>query len=130
MAFLSPPAHAGPVASLESLLEEMIDYGAIARWPQPEFTCSQASSYDRGTVAPDQPGWFANSDQNQFIRNRDPRAGVMDCHAGSVQPAPAFVLGAFEPSDGRFTLRSEVSGTNPASVGAKFYWGLDCVILE
>ena len=54
--------------TLESLLDEMTDGAAIARWPQPEFTCRQASSYDRGTVAPDQPGWFANSDQNQFIR--------------------------------------------------------------
>ena len=54
--------------TLESLLEEMTDYAAVARWPQPEFTCKQASSYDRATVAPDKPGWFANSDQNQFIR--------------------------------------------------------------
>jgi len=54
--------------TLESLLAEMTEFAAVARWPQPEFTCKQASSYDRGTVAPDQPGWFANSDQNQFIR--------------------------------------------------------------
>ena len=54
--------------TLESLFHEMTDYAAVARWPQPEFICKQASSYDRGTVAPDQPGWFANSDQNQFIR--------------------------------------------------------------
>jgi len=54
--------------TIESLLSEMSDYAAIARWPQPEFTCRQASSYDRATVAPDIPGWFANNDQNQFIR--------------------------------------------------------------
>jgi hypothetical protein len=54
--------------TLESLLHEMTDYAAVARWPQPEFICKQASSYDRGTVAPEKPGWFANSDQNQFIR--------------------------------------------------------------
>jgi Protein of unknown function (DUF2961) len=52
----------------ESLLKEMIDYDSVARWPNPDFTCKLASSYDRATVAPDQPGWFANSDQNQFIR--------------------------------------------------------------
>ena len=46
----------------------MVDAESIARWPQPEFTCKQASSYDRETVAPDKPGWFANNDQNQFIR--------------------------------------------------------------
>ena len=54
--------------ALEALLGEMTDYAAVARWPQPEFTCKQASSYDRATVAPDKPGWFANNDQNQFIR--------------------------------------------------------------
>ncbi|MCX6997366.1 MAG: DUF2961 domain-containing protein [Kiritimatiellaeota bacterium] len=54
--------------TLDSLLAEMTDYDAVARWPRPEFTCKQASSYDRRTVAPDKPGWFANSDANQFIR--------------------------------------------------------------
>jgi hypothetical protein len=56
---------------LESLLEEMSDFSAVARWPQPEFICRQASSYDRETVAPDRPGWFANNDQNQFIRTEE-----------------------------------------------------------
>jgi hypothetical protein len=54
--------------NLESLLGEKTDYAAVARWPLPEYTCSQASSYDRAKMAPDKPGWFANSDQNQFIR--------------------------------------------------------------
>jgi len=55
--------------TLTSLLKEIVDFNAVARWPQPEFTCRQASSYDRATVAPDKPGWFANNDQNQFIRS-------------------------------------------------------------
>ena len=59
---------AGAEVTLTSLLEEMTDFGAVARWPQPEFTCKQASSYDRATMAPDKPGLFANNDQNQFIR--------------------------------------------------------------
>ncbi len=57
-----------PVVSIQSLLEEMVSYDSVARWPDPAYTCKQASSYDRATVAPDKPGWFANSDQNQFIR--------------------------------------------------------------
>lgn len=57
--------------TLESLLAEMTDYASMARWPLPEFICKQASSYDRGTVAPDKPGWFANNDQNQFIRTEE-----------------------------------------------------------
>lgn len=61
-------AYARADVTLASLLAELTDYASVARWPQPEFTCRQASSYDRATVAPDKPGWFANNDQNQFIR--------------------------------------------------------------
>src|SRR6478736_1856425 len=59
---------AGGEVTLESLLKEMVNPDAVARWPQPEFICRQASSYDRSSIAPDQPGWFANTDQNQFVR--------------------------------------------------------------
>ena len=57
--------------TLDSLLREMADYGAVARWPQPEFTCKQASSYDRAKVAPDKPGWFANGDNTKYIRSEE-----------------------------------------------------------
>ncbi|HUU09117.1 MAG TPA: glycoside hydrolase family 172 protein [Phycisphaerae bacterium] len=49
--------------NLESLLKEMIDPSAVARWPDPPYTCRQASSYDRRSKTPDDPGgWFANTD--------------------------------------------------------------------
>ncbi|MBE3071050.1 MAG: DUF2961 domain-containing protein [Planctomycetes bacterium] len=49
--------------TLESLLDEMIDFGAVARFPDPPYTCRQASSYDRRSKTPDDPaGWFANTD--------------------------------------------------------------------
>lgn len=54
--------------SLSTLLTEMGRYESVATWPSPEFKCLQISSYDRATVAPDQPGWFANDDHTQFIR--------------------------------------------------------------
>jgi hypothetical protein len=57
--------------TLASLLKEMTDYSAVARWPQPEYTCRQASSYDRAEVSPDQPGWFANNDFSQYVRTED-----------------------------------------------------------
>ena len=63
-------AHATDV-TLDSLLNEMTDFSALARWPQPEFTCRQASSYDRAEVSPDKPGWFANNDFSQYIRTED-----------------------------------------------------------
>ena len=49
--------------SLESLLSEMVDRDAAAQWPQPEYTCRQASSYDRRSKSPaDAATWFANTD--------------------------------------------------------------------
>ena len=67
---ISPMAHAADV-TLNSLLIEMTNFSAVARWPQPEFTARQASSYDRAEVAPDKPGWFANNDFSQYIRTED-----------------------------------------------------------
>lgn len=60
---------AAGIVTLQSLLTEMTDYEAVARWPDPPYTCHQASSYDRRTRTPEAPdGWFANGDQNQYIR--------------------------------------------------------------
>jgi hypothetical protein len=67
-ALAARPAQAADPVSLESLLLEMVDRDRLARLPQPAFTCRQFSSYDRDTVAPDQPGWFANWDRSQFVR--------------------------------------------------------------
>ena len=61
-------AWAGSSVSMRSLLEEMTDREAVARFPDPSFTCRQFGSYDRGSVAPDKPGWFANDDRSQFLR--------------------------------------------------------------
>jgi hypothetical protein len=33
--------------TLETLLKEMVDRDAAARWPDPPYKCMQASSYDR-----------------------------------------------------------------------------------
>ena len=56
--------------TLESLLKEMIDRDAVARWPEPAYKCMQASSYDRRSKTPDDAaGWFANNDWSQFVRS-------------------------------------------------------------
>ncbi len=62
---------AAQTISLGSLLDEMVDRDNLARFPQPAYTCSQASSYDRGSVAPDKPGWFANMDRSFFVRTEE-----------------------------------------------------------
>jgi hypothetical protein len=49
--------------------------------------------------------------------------------AESVLSGP-IVLGTFQPKDGRFLLRVEVVGANPAARGAKSYFGLDALTLQ
>lgn len=56
------------IITIGSLLKEMQDFDAVTRFPAPFYTMNQASSYDRRSISPDQPGWFANEDNNQFIR--------------------------------------------------------------
>ncbi len=57
--------------NLGTLLEDMIDRTKIAEFPSPEFLCKQCSSYDRETVAPGEPGWFANADSSYFYGYED-----------------------------------------------------------
>ena len=51
-----------PTVTFESLLNEMVDIETIAEYPDPPYVCLQQSSYDRRSVAPGKPGWFANAD--------------------------------------------------------------------
>jgi len=57
--------------TLASLLQEMVDPSSVAQWPDPFYSTKQASSYDRRSISPDEPGWFANSDNSQYIRIED-----------------------------------------------------------
>lgn len=57
--------------TMESLLNDMIDPEAVVRYPVPAYTLAQAGSHDRRSISPDQPGWFANADYDQFIRNEE-----------------------------------------------------------
>ena len=66
--FAAPPAYTGPPITLQSLLAEMTSFDSVAKWPYPEYVCLQSSSHDRQTVAPEQPGWFANNDFTQYLR--------------------------------------------------------------
>jgi hypothetical protein len=57
--------------TVASLLKEMIDPDAVAKWPEHTYILKQASSYDRKSVSPNAPGWHANADQAQYIRNEE-----------------------------------------------------------
>ncbi len=51
--------------TIGKLLEEMVDRDAVARYPDPAYESASFSSYDR---ASDSGDWFANGDNNWFIR--------------------------------------------------------------
>ncbi len=53
-----------------------------------------------------------------------------DGYAENVQPAEPFQLGVFTPTNARLILRADVTGANPKSSGARYFFGLDCLILE
>jgi hypothetical protein len=53
---------------METLLYEMIDRNMLAQFPTNDYQTLQASSYNRESVSPDLPGWFADSDGVGFIR--------------------------------------------------------------
>lgn len=57
--------------SVGTLLAEMTDAASVAKRPAALYTMKQASSYDRRSIAVDSPGWYANTDQNQFIRKEE-----------------------------------------------------------
>ncbi len=57
------PVLAKEKVTLESLLNEMIDLGHLAEYPEPDFSNLQTSSYDRMSQRPEQSNsWFANFD--------------------------------------------------------------------
>ena len=74
MVFLAMASYAAGddrMIRLESLLDEMIDRAAVARWPEPAYQCKQASSYNRASQVRGEggtEGWFANQDWSRFIR--------------------------------------------------------------
>ena len=64
------PGLANATVSIESLLREMTDRDAVARFPETDFRLKQDSSYNRASVTPEPPkmessGWFANGDLNR-----------------------------------------------------------------
>lgn len=56
-----------PVISEKTLLKEMLDKNELARLPAVAYESVQFSSYDRASVSPEKPGWYANNDYSQFI---------------------------------------------------------------
>lgn len=53
--------------STASLLKEMVDCEALAKYPEPYYETRQFSSYDRASVKKDSVSWYANCDRSQFL---------------------------------------------------------------
>lgn len=61
---------------MQSLLREMVDRKQLVEYPESiPYKAMQASSYNRASVSPDQPGWFADSDGVFCIRTEKNRKG-------------------------------------------------------
>ncbi len=57
--------------SIETLLREMVNREQITNFPITSYQSLQASSYNRESISPDKPGWFADSDGIGFIRTEE-----------------------------------------------------------
>jgi hypothetical protein len=66
----------------------------------------------------------------RFTVNGKAASVSFDGYAVKPTPTGPINLGVHEPKDGKFALRAEVVGTNPAATGGKYFFGLDAVVLE
>jgi len=123
----------GPAVTIESLLGEMIDRDALARWPVAAYTCKQASSYDRARTGPDDPKtWFSNRDYDYFIRIEE-KAGrkeyvIMDETGPGCITRWWIPLEQYESINHR--VRIYLDGKDKPAIDAKYYpllSGLDFV---
>ncbi len=64
----------------------------------------------------------------RFAVNGQPAAKDFDGYAPDVVPSGPIELGEFTAKDRSFSLRAEVVGANKLSRGARFFFGLDCVV--
>ena len=60
-----------PAVTLESLIRELSDLVRLAAEPDPRYVSALSSSYNRISVSPKQPGWFANKDFGNFVAVED-----------------------------------------------------------
>ena len=98
----------------ESLLREMVDRDALARWPAPAYTCKQFSSYDRRSKSP-QENWFANADAGQFLREEQ-NAGRTEWVLMDTEGPGAIVRFWSANPDGAGTVRIYLDGSETPAI--------------
>ena len=104
----APSVHAQPAPiTTASLLRDLQDPAApLATFARP-FTTRQTSSYDRASLAPDRPGWFANADAGNFLRIDTlalPDGSTRTEHVMLDTPGPGAVVRIWSPNP-KGTLR-------------------------
>ena len=55
---------------------------------------------------------------------------IVDGYTEAAAPSGPIDLGVHEAREGKFLVRVEVVGTNAASTGEKYYFGLDAFVLS
>jgi hypothetical protein len=66
----------------------------------------------------------------RFTINGQPAGKDYDAYAPEAVASGPIELGTFQPKDGKLLLRVEVVGSNPAAMGPRCFFGLDCVVLQ
>lgn len=70
------PSNSQSIITFQSLLREIVDREKITEFPTiTPYKTLQASSYNRASISPDQPGWFADSDGVFCIRTEKNKNG-------------------------------------------------------
>jgi hypothetical protein len=96
-----------------TLLEEMLDRDAIARFPSPAYIQKQDSSYDRAsTSADDQSTWFANNDRGMYLRTEQNQGRTEYVMMDATGPGAITRFWSANPAG---TLRVYIDG-NPTPV--------------
>ncbi len=108
--------------TFESLLREMVDRDRLARLPSPTYKTGQASSYERLSVRPDRPGWFANHDWSHFVRaeKHDGRTEWVMLDTDGPGAVVRIWMGAPRPDKGPIgTLRFYLDGSDTPAITAR-----------
>ena len=111
--------NAPPRVTIESLLDQMVDMERLATVPDAAFECDQQSSYDRGSTAPDEEGWFANGDAGKFIRQEQNAGRTEHVMAEMTGPGAIVRLWSANP-DGGGNIRIYIDDMQTPALEADF----------
>ena len=117
LAVLLPLAAIAEPVTLPGLLTELTDRSAIAKWPEPAYTCRQFSSYDPASKSPDD-NWFANGDANHFIREE--QAGERSEFVMMDIDGPGAIVRLWSANPPDATLRIYLDGSPEPVVAENF----------